>query len=75
MIVTGGGGWALLAELSLPFLALTALATSILWLRQRRSRMLKKAHLLASAPLGRTLNVESYASRAALGRRLASGPF
>jgi hypothetical protein len=36
VIVTGGGGWALLAELSLPVLALTALATSILWLRQRR---------------------------------------
>jgi hypothetical protein len=33
VIVTGGGGWAFLAELSLPFLALTALATSILWLR------------------------------------------
>ena len=39
VIVTGGGGWALLAELSLPFLALTALATSILWLRQRRAAM------------------------------------
>jgi hypothetical protein len=37
VIVTGGGGWAFLAELSLPFLALTALATSILWLRQRRA--------------------------------------
>ena len=37
VIVTGGGGWATLAELSLPFLALTALATSILWLRQRRA--------------------------------------
>jgi predicted MFS family arabinose efflux permease len=37
VIVTGGGGWALLAEMSLPFLALTALATSILWLRQRRT--------------------------------------
>jgi len=37
VIVTGGRGWATLAELSLPFLALTALATSILWLRQRRA--------------------------------------
>jgi hypothetical protein len=37
VIVTGGGGWAFLAELSLPFLALTTLATSILWLRQRRA--------------------------------------
>jgi hypothetical protein len=37
--VTGGGGWAFLAELALPFIALTALATSILWLRQRRAAM------------------------------------
>jgi MFS family permease len=37
VVVTGSGGWGLLAGLTLPFLALTTLATSILWLRQRRT--------------------------------------
>ena len=35
VVVTGSGGWGLLARLTLPFLAVTTLATSILWLRQR----------------------------------------
>jgi MFS family permease len=39
VVVTGTGGWAMLTALTLPFLALTALATSILWLRQRRAVM------------------------------------
>jgi hypothetical protein len=38
VVVTGSGGWALLTELTLPFLALTGLATSILWLREHRTR-------------------------------------
>jgi hypothetical protein len=38
VVVTGSGGWALLTELTLPFLALTTLATSILWLREHRTR-------------------------------------
>ncbi len=37
VVVTGSGGWALLTELTVPFLAVTALATSILWLKQRRT--------------------------------------
>ena len=37
VVVTGSGGWELLARLTLPFLAVTALATSILWLRERRT--------------------------------------
>ena len=37
VVVTGSGGWASLTGLTLPFVALTALATSILWLRQRRT--------------------------------------
>jgi MFS family permease len=36
VVVTGSGGWAMLTELTLPFLALTFLATSILWLREHR---------------------------------------
>jgi MFS family permease len=36
VVVTGSGGWGLLVQLTLPFLALTTLATSILWLRERR---------------------------------------
>ena len=37
VVVTGSGGWALLNRLTVPFLALTTLATSILWLRERRT--------------------------------------
>ncbi len=37
VVVTGTGGWASLTELTLPFVALTTLATSILWLRRRRA--------------------------------------
>jgi MFS family permease len=36
VVVTGSGGWTMLSELSVPFIAVTALATSILWLRERR---------------------------------------
>jgi MFS family permease len=36
VVVTGSGGWALLTGLTLPFLAITTLATSTLWLRERR---------------------------------------
>jgi hypothetical protein len=38
VVVTGSGGWVLLARLTVPFLALTSLATSILWLREHRTR-------------------------------------
>lgn len=37
VVVTGSGGWAMLTRLTVPFLALTALATSILWFRERRN--------------------------------------
>jgi MFS family permease len=37
VVVTGSGGWALLTELTVPFVAVAALATSILWLKQRRT--------------------------------------
>jgi len=37
VVVTGTGGWAMLTRLTVPFLALTALATSILWIREHRS--------------------------------------
>jgi MFS family permease len=37
VVVTGSGGWAMLTRLTVPFLALTALATSILWIREHRS--------------------------------------
>jgi MFS family permease len=36
VVVTGTGGWAMLARLTVPFLAVTALATSILWIREHR---------------------------------------
>jgi MFS family permease len=39
VVVTGTGGWASLTGLTLPFIAVTALATSILWLRQRRTAL------------------------------------
>jgi predicted MFS family arabinose efflux permease len=38
VVVTGSGGWAMLTKLTVPFLALMALATSILWIRERRNR-------------------------------------
>src|SRR3990170_1435366 len=37
VVVTGIGGWAMLTKLTVPFLALTALATSMLWFRERRN--------------------------------------
>lgn len=37
VVATGSGGWALLTALTVPFLAVTALATTILWLKQRRT--------------------------------------
>jgi predicted MFS family arabinose efflux permease len=37
MVVTGSGGWAMLTRLTVPFLALTVLATSILWIREHRN--------------------------------------
>jgi MFS family permease len=37
VVVTGSGGWAMLTRLTVPFLALTALATSILWIREHRN--------------------------------------
>ena len=37
VVVTGSGGWAMLTRLTVPFLALTVLATSILWIREHRS--------------------------------------
>jgi MFS family permease len=37
VVVTGTGGWAMLTRLTVPFLALTVLATSILWIREHRS--------------------------------------
>lgn len=37
VVVTGSGGWAMLTRLTVPFLAVTALATSILWIREHRS--------------------------------------
>jgi MFS family permease len=37
VVVTGAGGWAMLTRLTVPFLARTALATSILWVRERRN--------------------------------------
>jgi len=37
VVVTGTGGWAMLTRLTVPFLAVTALATSILWIREHRS--------------------------------------
>ena len=37
VVVTGGGGWTLLTELSLPFILVTTLATAIFWLRERRA--------------------------------------
>ena len=36
VVVTGSGGWAMLTRLTVPFLTLMALATSILWIRERR---------------------------------------
>jgi MFS family permease len=36
VVVTGTGGWAMLTRLTVPFLALTVLATSILWIREHR---------------------------------------
>jgi hypothetical protein len=38
VVVTGSGGWALLTQLTVPFLAVTSLATSILWFREHRTR-------------------------------------
>jgi hypothetical protein len=38
VVVTGTGGWAMLTRLTVPFLAVTALATSILWFREHRNR-------------------------------------
>lgn len=35
VVVTGTGGWSLLTWMTLPFIALTTLATSIFWLRDR----------------------------------------
>src|SRR5262249_30850008 len=37
VVITGSKGWALLTELSLPFVAVTTLATAVLWLRDRRA--------------------------------------
>lgn len=37
VVVTGSGGWAMLTRLTVPFLALTVLATSILWIREHRN--------------------------------------
>lgn len=36
VVVTGGGGWVVLTQLTLPFVAVTALASALLWLRERR---------------------------------------
>lgn len=36
VVVTGTGGWSMLTRLTVPFLAVTALATSILWIREHR---------------------------------------
>lgn len=38
VVVTGSGGWPLLTQLTVPFLAVTSLATSVLWFREHRTR-------------------------------------
>ena len=38
VVVTGTGGWAMLARLTVPFLAVMALATSILWVREHQNK-------------------------------------
>jgi predicted MFS family arabinose efflux permease len=37
VVITGSAGWARLTQLSVPFVAVTALATAVLWLRERRA--------------------------------------
>lgn len=36
VVVTGSGGWHVLTQLTLPFVMVTALASALLWLRERR---------------------------------------